>query len=124
MHFVVVDADVGVSVDLDEPDAEVLVNHEVEPEEFKGVAALAGVHGVLGAEEAVKREVLHPKHEVALEVEPVVPVLLLEELLELLQGDRVALLVLPVVLRVLHLQAVVRQVDVLVVQVLRLVLEA
>ena len=85
LHSVVVDADIRIGVHLDQPDAEVLVNHEIEAEEFEGIAPLAGVHGVLGAEEAVEREVLHPEHEVALEVELVVAVLVVEELLEVLE---------------------------------------
>lgn len=51
-------------------------------------------------------------------------ILFFKELLEVLKRDSIALLMLSIVSRVFHLQTVVCQVDVFVVQVLGLVLEA
>lgn len=67
-HAVVVEAYVGIRVRFDEPDAEVLVNHEIEAEEFEGVAPLARVYRILATKEAVEGEVLHPQNEVAMEI--------------------------------------------------------
>ena len=56
-----------------------------------------------------------------MEIQIIMAMLLVEELLKLLDGDRVALFVLSIVLLVLHLQAVVCQVDVLILQISRVI---
>ena len=102
--------DVRVGVDLDEPGAEVAVNEEVVAKELEGAAALAALHqAVAVGEHGVQDELLHARQEVGPEVNEAGAVGGVQERLQLLERQRVALLERAQVLAVL-LHAVVGEV--------------
>ena len=104
-----------IRVDFDEPDAEVLVDHEVEPEKFVGVLPLARVERGPTRHIAIDGNVLHPGDEVFLDLQFVLWVLVVQVLLKLLEADDVAFLVHAVCVLVLDLKTIVRQVNILIV---------
>lgn len=69
LHACVVDADVWIRVYLNEPDSEILVNHEVKAKKLERIAPLVGVQRVLGGEIAVNGNVLHPLDEITVQVQ-------------------------------------------------------
>ena len=100
------DAEVGVGVALDEPSAEVLIDEEVEAEEFEGVLALVLQERLLCAEDGVNDQIPHPGDEVLPHIYIMLRPLLIEVGLELLETQGVPVLELPVIVSVL-LEAVI-----------------
>lgn len=103
------------SVDLDEPDAQILVNQEVIAYDFKFIARpFPGIQLVVCGQKTIDHDVLHALHDM---VDINVRVLGQEILFEVIEEEfirhLVAVLESLIILR-LHLVAVVRQMDVLV----------
>lgn len=82
-----------VGVDLDEPDAEVFIDHKVEPEELKRVLSLARIKLITARHVTINSNVLHPGHEVLLYLQIILRILLIQVLLKLVETDNIALFV-------------------------------
>ena len=108
MHILVWSAQKGISVDLDEPDAEVFVQQEVKTEQFKAVLAVVAVHFLLDAQKGVDDDVFDARQEQLVDIYVVLAEVLVEVLLQVIVVERVALLVQRVRIQ-LHLQTLVRQ---------------
>jgi len=89
-------AQVGVGVDLDEPDAEVLVHQKVKAKHFEAVRPLVGVHLVSLTQKAVNNDVFDSRHEVLLHVQLVFRKEIIQVILELLIRQTIALFELPI----------------------------
>ena len=98
-----------IIVDLNEPNAKVLIKQKIEAEKFEDVHAVIWIHFALDAKEGVNDEVLDPRQQELLDPEPVLAVMLVEVALQVVIVQRVALLVLRVALA-FHLEALVSQV--------------
>ena len=109
LHFLVVQGERRVRVHLDEPDAEVLIDHEVESEQLVAVPTVGRVHFLLSCKVAVEAHVLHAGDEVSLDIELILWEHLLKVGLKVLETDYVSLLMTPIRLLVFDLQAVVRE---------------
>jgi len=107
-HVVVGEAQIRVAVHLQEPDAQVLVNQEVVPQELEAVFPLVPGDGLLAGEHGVDDQILDPGDDCA---QVLVTGLLPQVLVELGEGQRVALLEQGVVAQRV-LIAVVGEVDV------------
>ena len=104
------DLEAGVGVDLDQPHLELLVDHEVQPEDLEVVLQAAGVQLQEGGLNRVGGDGPHLGVDVFGEAAAALAVLLVEVALELVVGELVTLLVLAVEGAVL-LDGVVGEVD-------------
>jgi len=109
----------GIRVHFDEPLVEVLVKNEVVTEQFKAVLALEGVELLAHRVEGLHDDLLHLRHEVVLDADVLVRVVLVDVLLELREAQLVAVLELAVGLT-FHLHRVVGQVHEGIVHVLQI----
>jgi hypothetical protein len=114
-HFLIQVGDLRISIDFNEPDAEVLIDHEIEAEEFERVLSFARVQSRPAGHVTVNGDVFHARDEVPLDLEVVLRVLLVKILLKLIKADNIAFLMHTVCVFVLDLEAIIRQVHVFVV---------
>lgn len=122
VEYVAAGLKAGVGVDFYEPGMQFLVDHEVIPEDLKGVL-LAAVPEVIGRPDGNSHQLPHCRQDVSKKVNSLVGLEELQVFLEGLEGDLVAVLILAV-LCCLLLDCVVGEVDVLVAAVLEAELEA
>jgi hypothetical protein len=104
---------IRVSVHLDEPDTEVLINQEVKAKQLEAVLALVWVQLLPRRLVHIKHEVLYPLQEMLLHVQLMLWIYLIQILLKSFKSHSVAVLVFPVILPVL-LQTVVRKMHIVV----------
>ena len=112
--------DVRVAVNLDQPNSEVLVYHEVVAKQFEVVLAVVGVELRLHSAVRIDDNVLHPGHKVMLDIDAefaldvwtaVFKLLGVEVCLPLAKRESVTLFMNAVNLLVLNLETLVGEVD-------------
>ena len=106
-HTRVVQSYVRICIHFNEPDAKILIDHEVKAKELEAIAPFGWIHRLLGTEIAIKSQILHSAQEVSVEVEAVLAKFIVEVLLKLFEAQDVAFFMFSKVLFIFHLKTVV-----------------
>ena len=112
-HVVVWHAEVWIRIDLNKPYTIILINQKVEAEKFICSFPIFGIQGFSHTQKSVYYQVLHAIDEIALQVNLSICDCVVEMLLEFVEAEGIACFE-SFVLFGLILQALVRQVDVVV----------
>lgn len=107
LHPLVVQGQRWVSVDLDQPDTEVLVDHEIKSKKLVAIPAVGWIHLLLSSEVHVETDVLHASDKISPEVELIFGVLVVEVCLKVVKTYNVAFLMNPISFFILNLQTVI-----------------
>lgn len=102
---------VGIVIDLKQPNSEVLVDQEIVAAELEAMPSLFQVDAIFAGEYGVNHDVFHSWQKILFYGNVVFTILLIQIFLENLERDGVSLLVLPEGCFLLDLQAVVGQVN-------------
>jgi len=104
---------VRIGIDLDQPDAVVLVYQEVKSEQLVGSWAVLRIQRAPGTKKCIDDDILHSQYEIALDVHFTILICFMKVLLKVIEAKGVAFLE-KLVLVGLVLEALVRQVNVIV----------
>ena len=96
-----------IVIALNQPNPEIFVQKEIETEQFKDVSAVIRVHFALGAKKSINDNVFNPRHEVLLNIQVVLWVVLVEIPLQVRITQSVSFLMLSVTFT-LDLEALIR----------------
>ena len=103
----VVNSDIWIGIDFNEPNSEVFVDHEIKTEKFKWISPFVWVQNILGRHIAIDSNIFHSLTEVFIKIQIVLRKLFLNVSFKSFETQHISFFMLTVSFFVLYLQTII-----------------